>query len=171
MKYAIDHKRTLVVDDFGQQLHYSIVNCLIDLFNESAQLLFSTNQVGSLCWYTNSGNNMQNDQFILLTKQVVSHKSCKLSDYSNLTRQDLLKVYIQGRIGGQPKIDNLDKTYLESCFLNFDDSLERWFTIKKQNDYVLDVIFGYSDKIYNVDLQSFLKGIIKIRKVYCSLRK
>lgn len=102
------NRKTLIIDEFDDSLHYELAKTLITLFNSKEnlnQFIITTHDVQLL------NNNLRIDQIYLLDKDfrgVTSLNSVfDFSDTRNLGRADLsfARKYILGKFGAYPIID------------------------------------------------------------------
>lgn len=109
LKQAFETGGVIYIDDFGAGLHPLLVKYLISLFHDpevnevNAQLIVST-QVMELL----SSDVLRRDQIYFVEKDVISETSelYSLDDFEYRKGEDYLRMYLQGRYGAAPFIDD-----------------------------------------------------------------
>ena len=97
----------ICIDEFDKSLHPSLVQYLINLFNDesvnkcNAQLIISTHTTSLL-----SQKYLRRDQFYFVDKQQETGESelYSLDEFSPRKREDIRKAYLLGRYGAVPNI-------------------------------------------------------------------
>lgn len=103
MMFALDRGAPLVVDDIHRSLHPLLCSELIRMFSNprsnprGAQLLFTTHDVNLM-------EHLRRDEVHLVEKgNDGSSQIFPMSQFKLLRREDMRKMYLEGRVGGLPR--------------------------------------------------------------------
>ncbi len=112
---ALSAGALVLIDEIDRSLHPHLCVELIKMFTspysnpKGAQLLFTTHDVSLM-------EHLRRDEVVLVNKQNDGGSRLELmSEYKLLRRDDMQKVYMEGRVGGLPRLGSLGRALTPAC--------------------------------------------------------
>lgn len=107
----LKEKRIYIIDELDTRLHYDLLSYIVKIIDNNrlgSQIIFTCHNIGSLYW------NIKNECFHIVEKEEGNSKILRADAVIDEANKDeRIKAYMQGKLGGFPDYELLEKSLEE----------------------------------------------------------